>query len=103
MRYPLLTALAGTLSEAEERGAQHAVLMVHEFLTDERPNAEIVREHDRDLRNFATTVFGRELPATQPVPWCVDVSGMPWSGDRKLYLARAISDLRTSTLESLSK
>lgn len=39
MRYQLLTALAGTLSEAEERGAQHAVLMVQDFLTDQRPNA----------------------------------------------------------------
>jgi len=101
MRYQLLTALAGTLSEAEERGAQHAVLMVHEFLTDERPNAEIVREHDRDLHNFVTTVFDMEPPSAQQAPWCVDVSGMPWSGNPKLYLARAISDLRTSTLESV--
>ena len=80
MRYQLLTALAGTLSEAEEQGAQHAVLMVHEFLTDERPNEEIVREHDRDLHNFATTVFDREPPSAQQAPWCIDVSGMPWSG-----------------------
>ena len=28
---------------------------------------------------------------------------MPWSGDRKVYLARAISDFRTSTLESVPK
>jgi hypothetical protein len=103
MRYQLLTALAGTLSEAEEQGAQHAVLMVHDFLTDERPNAEIVREHDRDLHNFVTTVFGLEPPSAQQAPWCIDVSGMPWSGDRKLYVARAISDLRTSTLESVSR
>ena len=103
MRYQLLTALAGTLSEADERGAQHAVLMVHEFLTDERPNAEIVREHDRDLSNFVTTVFGVEPPSAQQAPWCVDVSGKPWSGNRRLYLARAISDFRTSTLESVSR
>ena len=103
MRYQLLTALAGTLSEAEEQGAQHAVLMVHDFLTNERPNAEIVREHDRDLHNFVTTVFGLEPPSAQQAPWCIDVSRMPWSGDRKLYVARAISDLRTSTLESVSR
>jgi hypothetical protein len=52
MRYQLLTALAGTLSEAEECGAAHAVLMVHEFLTDQRPDAEIVRDHDRELHNL---------------------------------------------------
>jgi hypothetical protein len=103
MRYQLLTALAGTLSEAEEQGAEHAVLMVHEFLTDERSDAEIVRDHDRELHNFATTVFGLEPPSAEHAPWCVDVSGMPWSGNRKLYLARAISDLRTSTLESVSR
>ena len=99
LRYQLLTALAGTLSEAEERGAQHAVLMVHEFLTDERPNDGVIREHDRDLHNFVTTVFVVEPPAAQQAPWCVNVSGMTWGGNRKLYVARAITDLRTSTLE----
>jgi hypothetical protein len=100
MRYQLLTALAGTLSEAEEQGAQHAVLMVHEFLTDGRPSVETIREHDRDLHNFVTTVFDLEPPSMEQAPWCLD---LPWSGDRKLYLARAISDFRTSTLESVPK
>lgn len=100
MRYQLLTALAGTLSEAEQLGSHHAVLMVHEFLTDERPKVEVVREHDRDLHNFVTTVFDHEPPSAQQAPWCIDVSGMPWAGNRKLYLARAITDLRTATLEA---
>jgi hypothetical protein len=99
MRYQLLTALAGTLSEAEEQGAQHAVLMVHEFLTDERPAEEVLLEHDRDLQNLVTTVFDLEPTSAGQVPWCIDVSGMQWDGDRNLYLARAITDLRTATLE----
>jgi hypothetical protein len=99
MRYQLLTALAGTLSESEDQGAQHAVLMVHEFLTDERPNEEVLLEHDRDLHNFVTTVFDQEPPSGHQAPWCVNVSGMPWAGDRNVYLARAITDLRTATLE----
>jgi Domain of unknown function (DUF6946) len=99
LRYQLLTALAGTLSEAEKQGAQHAVLMVHEFLTDERPNEDVVREHDRDLDNFVTTIFNREPPSVQQAPWSIEVAGMPWCGKHKLYLARAITDLRTATLE----
>jgi hypothetical protein len=99
MRYQLLTALAGTLSEADDHGAQHAVLMVHDFLTDERPDDKVVREHDRDLHTFVTSVFDAEPPSAQQAPWCIDVSSMPWVGNRKLYLARAITDLRTATLE----
>jgi hypothetical protein len=99
LRYQLLTALAGTLSEAEVQGAQHAVLMVHEFLTDERPKEELLLERDRDLHNFVTTVFDQEPPLGHQAPWCINVSGMPWAGDRHLYLARAITDLRTATLE----
>jgi hypothetical protein len=100
MRYQLLTALAGTLSEAEKHQARHAVLMIHEFLTDERPHDELVLEHDRDLHNFVTTVFDCEPPSIQHAPWCIDVSGMPWAAECKLYLARAVTDLRTVTLES---
>jgi hypothetical protein len=99
MRYQLLTALSGTLFEAETQGAQHAVLMIHEFLTDERSNEQVLYEHDRDLHNFVTTVFDQEPPSGHDAPWCIDVSGMPWAGDRNLYLARAITDLRTATLE----
>jgi hypothetical protein len=99
MRYQLLTALAGTLSEAKKHGARHAVLMIHEFLTDERPDDALVLEHDRDLHNFVTTVFDCEPPSLQHAPWCIDVSGMPWAVECKLYLARAVTDLRTVTLE----
>jgi len=99
MRYQLLTALSGTLSEAEKQGAHHAVLVIHESLTDERSKEEVLHEHDRDLHNFVTTVFDQEPPSGHDAPWCIDVSGMPWAGGRNLYLARAISDLRTATLE----
>jgi hypothetical protein len=76
LRYQLLTALAGTLSEAEKQDAQHAVLMVHEFLTDQRPGNDVLLEHDRDLHNFVTTVFDQEPPSGHHAPWCVNVSGM---------------------------
>jgi hypothetical protein len=36
----------------------------------------------------------------QQAPWCIDVSGMPWGANCKLYVARAVTDLRTTTLEN---
>jgi len=97
LRYQLLTALAGTLSEAKDHAACHAVLMVHEFLTDQRHDERIIEEHDRDLWNFCTTVFDFEPPGRQHIPWCVQVPED--IGDLKLYLARAVTDLRAITLE----
>lgn len=68
MRYQLLTALAGTLAEAIRQDAQHAVLMVHEFLTDERSNEAALHEHDRDLHRFMTTVLDCEPLSTSRSP-----------------------------------
>lgn len=42
LRYQLLSALAGTLADAKLEGARHAVLLVHEFVTD-RTNAGALR------------------------------------------------------------
>lgn len=98
LRYQLLTALAGTVSEAKGHGAHHAVLMVHEFLTDQRDDEGIIEEHEQDLGNFCTTVFDVEPPGRQQTPWCVEVPDE--TRGVRLYLARAITDLRALTLES---
>jgi hypothetical protein len=47
MRYQLLSALAGTETEAAAAGADHAVLMIHEFLTDTRHKGQDGRPHGR--------------------------------------------------------
>jgi hypothetical protein len=99
LRYQLLTALAGTLGEAKTSGARHAVLMMHEFLTDERDNEHVIRQHDRDVWEFCTTVFDFEPPGREVAPWCVEVPQLPEAPELALYLARAITDLRTATLE----
>ena len=99
LRYQLLTALAGTISEASARDARHAVLMVHEFLTDQRADERMIEQHEKDLWNFCTTVFGVEPPGREPVPWCVEVPEAHDAPGLKLYLAHAITDLRTVTLE----
>jgi hypothetical protein len=103
LRYQFPTALAGTLSEAKALGARHAVLMVHEFLTDERDDEQVIREHDRDVWEFCTTVFDFEPPGPDVAPWCVELPGLSEAPDLTLYLARAITDLRTSTLEQTAE
>jgi hypothetical protein len=100
MRYQLLTALAGTLSEAEHRKAQHAVLFLHEFLTDKGGDEKVLDKHHTDLHRFMTTVLDCEPPSMEGGPWSMDVSGATWAPDIKLYIARAATDLRTTTLEA---
>ncbi len=100
MRYQLLTALAGTLAEAEQHDAKHAVLMVHEFLTDQRDDEQVLEEHHWDLHRFMTTVMDCEPPSSEVGPWCIDVSGAAWADGRTVYVARAVTDLRTDTLEA---
>jgi hypothetical protein len=96
MRYQLLSALAGTEAEAAGTGADHAVLMLHEFITDQRPGTMI--KHELAVHDFATTVFDCEPPSSQKLPWCVEVQS-PEGMAAKLYLARALTDLRVATLE----
>jgi hypothetical protein len=98
LRYQLLSALAGTQAEAEASDARHAVLMLHTFLTDERPKEQSVKQFE-DLKRFCQEVFDCEPRGTDQVPWCVEVRS-PAGMSAKLYLAWAITDLRTQTLEA---
>jgi hypothetical protein len=98
LRYQLLTALAGTLAEAEKEAARHAVLTVHEFLTDNRAGKNL-DAHESDLRSFATIVFDCDLAGSDTLPWCVPVGSTAAAPRVSLYLARAVTDLRTATLE----
>jgi hypothetical protein len=88
LRYQLFSALAGTVVAASEHKAQHAVLMIHEFKTDDREGAD----NDADLARFSSAVLGVEMPADHE-PWCVEVES-PRPGTR-LYLAKAVSDFRS--------
>lgn len=58
-RYQLLTAWAGTLTDAAD--AAHAVFALHEFRTDERPEDKSAL-NGAELERFADTVLGCELP-----------------------------------------
>ncbi len=101
LRYQLLAALAGAEAAAAAEGAEHAVLLIHEFRTDGRPGTN-ARRNEADLRRFVTTVFGEEPPPDASAPWCI---GLPVSQDSEptrpaLYLAKAVTDLRSETLRS---
>ena len=98
MRYQLLSALAGTEAEANAAEADHAVLMIHEFLTDQRPEDKTA-QHLADLRRFITSVFDREPPDAELTPWCFELPA-PASMRTKLYVAWAVTDLRTATLQA---
>lgn len=98
MRYQFLSALAGTEAEAVDTGADHAVLMLHDFITDQRC-AEKTAEHAVDWHRFCTTVFDREPPNPQHLPWSIEVPA-PKTMKARLYMAWAVTDLRTSTLEA---
>jgi hypothetical protein len=98
LRYQLLTAWAGTI--ADSKGADHAVLALHEFLTDDRPDDRF-EENGRELEVFGEVVLGSVLPAAESA-WCVRVPDAPGTTAR-LYVAHLTTDLRTATLESHAK
>lgn len=94
LRYQLFTAIAGTVAEARSRECSHAVLMIHDFLTDDRPTADTRRA----LEQFADVVFhGMNLPDEVHGPWCVEAplpESVPGNADVTFHLAHAVTDLR---------
>ena len=98
LRYQLLTAWAGTLADAAD--AAHAVLAVHEFRTDERPDDKSMLS-GAELDRFADAVLGCELPAAHDVPWCIRVPNADGI-HAALYLAHLVTDLRSAALEAAS-
>ena len=60
LRYQLLTALCGTVIQAESDGSDLAVLVVHEF----RSNHTSVKKHQQnhfDFENFLSVISGQKL------------------------------------------
>jgi Domain of unknown function (DUF6946) len=93
LRYQLLTAWAGMLTEAA--GASRAVFVVHEFRTDQRPDDKSAH-NGAELVRFGDVVLGCGLP--EGVPWCVrvpDAAGV----DAALYVAHVVTDVRREALE----
>ena len=94
LRYQLLTAWAGTL--ADSVGVDHAVFVLHEFRTNERPDDKSVA-NGKELAEFGVVVLGRDLPDATTIPWCVKVrDGNP--SEAALYVAHVVTDLRYEAL-----
>lgn len=98
LRYQLLTAWAGTLADAKE--AAHAVLAVHEFRTDERPEDKSAL-NGAEIARFADLVLGCELPSPQEPPWCARVPGVE-GVPAALYVAHVVTDLRSASVGAFS-
>jgi hypothetical protein len=86
----LLTAWAGTLADAT--GAAHAVLALHEFRTDRRPDDKS-ELNGAELRRFAAEILDYDVPGAPAIPWCVRAPDAP-GVDAALYLAHVVTDLR---------
>jgi len=97
LRYQLLTATAGTLTFAQQIGASRAVLLIHEFVTNETDD-ERHRKNARDLRNFVRRLTAgavREVvPGALMGPFAV--RGKPLGAEPlPLYLGKVTTNLRS--------
>lgn len=96
LRYQLFTATAGALCEAERRGLDRAVLLVHEFITrktnDEkhRANAADLNRFLHKLSNGAVRESGAQLVGPFLVPGPPLLQKPP-----RLYLGKVVENLRS--------
>lgn len=93
IRYQLLTATATVLSEADRRSSERAVLVVHEFLTDQTENEKHVR-NATDWEAFLDLLADSPKPGQLIGP--INVSGQPLlDSPARLYLGKATRNLRS--------
>jgi len=96
IRYQLLTACAGVLCEAERRGMDRAVLLVHEFFTDktvDQKHAANARDLDRFLVRLSHGAVQSAEPGRLYGPFAA--SGPPlFSTKVKLFIGKVTRSLR---------
>jgi len=98
IRYQLLTACAGVLCESERRGADRAVLLIHEFFTD-KTNDEKHAANEIDLDRFLTRLSHGTVRSVKPgrVYGPFAVPGPPlFSTKVKLFVGKATRHLRAN-------
>lgn len=102
LRYQLLTAAAGTLAYAHQMGAARAVLIVHEFVTDDTRD----ERHERnasDLSKFAQRISGgtvREISIGRLAGPIRVPGGLRFTRPAALYLGKAQRVLRAPIVGS---
>jgi hypothetical protein len=97
LRYQLFAAAVGALRECERRKLQRAVLLVHEFVTDETMdhNHEI---NDRDLCSWLRRISRGQYNSVphNSIVGPITVPGTPLlSGSTRLYVGKAQRNIRT--------
>jgi hypothetical protein len=99
LRYQLLTAWAGTITDAVDMA--HAVLVLHEFRTDQRPD-DMTTHNGAELTRFADAVLGADLPVASTLPWCLRVPDVA-NVEAAMYVAHVVTDLRTAALTAAQR
>jgi hypothetical protein len=66
LRYQLLTAVAGTLLEAQARNAAVAILLIHEFRTQSTDDANL-RDNGEALNRFLSLFYSHNGGPDEPV------------------------------------
>jgi hypothetical protein len=98
LRYQLLSALAGTLADAREQDAAHAVLLVHEFQTPWTKD-DLHRRNAEDLEAF----LGRLMPGVAHAgadrawiagPHAVVGDGTWLPDETEVYVAKLVTSTR---------
>ena len=96
LRYQLLTAAAGSLAYARDTGASVAVLLVHEFVTDQTHDAKHA-ENARDYDAFLRRLRGvhPDAPETEPGLEWLTVPGAPlFAEGSRLLIGKLVTDRR---------
>jgi len=98
LRYQLLTALAGAVAFAVENEASRAILVVHEFVTDQTDHAKH-RANMRDLNAFVARLTDGAIRAVQPgkLVGPITIPGRPlFAHSPAVYIGKAVRTLRAS-------
>jgi hypothetical protein len=94
IRYQLLTACAGAICEAERRGCSRALMLVHEFVTDQTTDAGH-RHNAWDLDQFLQRISRDTIAGIHPGEIQGPLTGAPLlDGSVRLYIGKAVRNLR---------
>lgn len=99
LRYQLFTAAVGVLREAERRGLSRAVLLIHEFVTDETTDGKH-HANGVDLNHWLERVSGGEFLTLSgnSLVGPINVPGAPLlNGSAALYVGKSTRNIRTIT------
>ena len=99
LRYQLLTATAATVAEAQRQSAGRAVLLIHEFVTEQTSD----EKHERnaaDLDAFVRHISGGGIEVVEAGTVCgpFELPGVKETGSGVgFYVGKGVRELRSAT------